>query len=235
MKDTHIRKFDTVYGTTDCYYGTDLRREFTDFFEKISISGWTALDLGCGEGRYSLYLARKGCHVDAVDRSAAGIRKLQDHAEEKRLPVTARVADIEEFDFDARRFDLVVAATVLDHLDDGPRRRAIAGIKDTLKPGGIAYINVFTESDPGFAHKKKAEQAWHPTAGPDRPAGKDVSETAECMEYYFKAGELRACFDDFDLLYYYEGTELDLSHGQAHHHGWACLLARKPGDATPPA
>ncbi|MEZ4550327.1 MAG: hypothetical protein R2874_07585 [Desulfobacterales bacterium] len=35
------------------------------------------------------------------------------------------------------------------------------------------------------------------------------------------------CSGDLEVLYYYEGTEPDLSHGRPHDHGWACLLARK--------
>jgi hypothetical protein len=57
---------------------------------------------------------------------------------------------------------------------------------------------------------------------------KNISDTAECMEYYFESNELKSFFCDFNIHYYYEGIEQDLSHGQPHDHGWACLLASKP-------
>lgn len=226
MKDAHIQKFDAVYGATDCYYGTELRPEFTNFLESHPVSGGRGLDIGCGEGRYALHMAKKGCHVLALDRSRAGIEKLRRRAQDQNLPIIAQAADIEEVAFENDEFDLIVAATVLDHLADELRRRTLAQIKAALKPGGIAYVNVFTESDPGFISKTAGKKnASSPEAGHLR----DISETAGCMEYYFKAGELHSCFRDFEIIYYYEGVEPDLSHGQAHHHGWACLLTRKPG------
>lgn len=225
MKESHIHTFNAVYRTADCYYGRDLRPEFTRYFDNRDIAGLEALDLGCGEGRYSLYLAGKGCRVTAIDRSPEGVRKLLSTAGKQKatvsaiVPVSAIVMDIAEFSFPESRFDIIVAATVLDHLENGLRQRAIAGVKGALKPGGIVYINVFTTEDPGFLLKT--------SAGAEQAA--DVSETAVCMEYYFKPGELKTLFADFQILYGYEGLEPDLSHGRPHHHGWACLLAQKPG------
>ena len=226
MKDSYIKKFDFVYGSEVSYYGFDLRQEFTDFFRNRDIETLTALDLGCGEGRYSLFLAQKGCRVHAVDRSSAGIDKLKKMAAEHCLPIQAEVLDIEDFQFQGRRYDIIVAATVLDHLQDPLRQQTIRSIKKALHPGGILYVNVFTVSDPGFKVKMAAAQKNNPENEAENDP-ENVSDTAECMEYYFGANELRQVFGDLEVLYYYEGMEPDLSHGRPHDHGWACLLAKK--------
>lgn len=220
MKDAYIKKFDAVYGSNDIYYGFELREEFTDFFKDKTIDNQTALDLGCGEGRYALFMARKGCNTLAVDRSTAGIKKLKKLAESHHLAISAQVIDIEDFVFAENQFDIIVVATVLDHLSGKIRQNVINGIKKTLKPEGTLYINVFTVSDPGYIKRMK---------NPDEPNSANISDTAECMEYYFDSNELKSLFCDFNILYYYEGIEPDLSHGQPHDHGWACLLAQKPG------
>ncbi len=218
MKDRSIEKFNTVYGTKACYYGYDLRKEFTDYFADKALENKTALDLGCGEGRYSLFLAQRGCRVHAVDRSAAGIAKLKKMAAAPPLPIDAAVMDIADFEFKPGGYDIIVAATVLDHLDQDLRQRTISNIISALKPSGILYTNVFTVSDPGFGVKMAA------AAQKNR---ENVSDTAECMEYYFAENELKQVFSDLAVLYYYEGTEPDTSHGRPHDHGWACLLAQK--------
>ena len=222
MKESHIRKFNSVYQTSDCYYGQELRPEFTDYFGNINSQGMQALDLGCGEGRYALYLARKGCRVTAIDRTPEGIRKLKFLADKTHLPISADVIDIADFVFPENRFDIIVAATILDHLTDELRQKTIAGMRSALKPGGILYVNVFTILDPGYLLKQAAANE-----NPLPEAGLDVSDTAFCMEYYFTPGELQSYFKEFTTLYDYEGLEPDLSHGRPHHHGWACLLAQK--------
>jgi len=45
----------------------------------------TLLDLGCGNGRDSLYLARKGLYVTAVDWSKSGLDQLRKLAEQKKI------------------------------------------------------------------------------------------------------------------------------------------------------
>jgi tellurite methyltransferase len=218
MKTNHVDKFNSVYAASENYYGVELRPEFTDYFSGRDCSGLVALDLGCGEGRYAIYLAELGCKVLAIDRSTVGIAKLSEKAEKKCLNIQAVAMDIAEFDFKQNRYDIIVAATILDHLPQGLLTEIVPRIKSGLKPGGILYVNVFTVLDPGYNLQKSPEES----------GSKNISDTAECMEHYFQSGELKALFMDFDIVYDYEGVEPDLSHGAPHHHGWACLLAKKP-------
>jgi tellurite methyltransferase len=220
MKQSHIDKFNGVYRNPSFYYGMELRQEFTDFFDHRDLAGKNALDLGCGEGRYSLYLARKGCRVTAIDRAEAGVEKLAALAESRQLDVHAHTMDVDAFEYDPNRFDIIVAATILDHLDEGRRIRLVETIRAGLKPGGILYASVFTVDDPGFLVQQGAADVPPNT----------VSDTADCMTHYFDRAELLRLFSDLHVRFYYEGVEPDTSHGRHHRHGWACLLAWKPMD-----
>lgn len=219
MDSTPTRTFNSVYSGNDCYYGLEVRPEFSDYFNGKNLNGMSALDLGCGEGRYGLYLAEKGCHVIGVDRSGVGLEKLKKMASEKNLRVETLKVDISEFDFEGASFDVIVAATVLDHLENAPRRRAIKGIKSALKPEGILYANVFTVADPGYKLKK---------GHTGNASTFNVSDTASGIAHYFAREELKSIFADFSIINYYEKVEPDHSHGRPHYHGWACLLAKKP-------
>ncbi|MFO8049464.1 MAG: methyltransferase domain-containing protein [Desulfosudaceae bacterium] len=234
MSDNSTATFNEVYDKPDFYYGREVRPEFVEFVQKRSLRGRLGLDLGCGEGRYSLYLARRGCRVTGIDRSEAGLTKLEKIARRERLPVTTRQLDVADFDYPEDAYDIVVAATILDHLDETARRRTIAGLKKTVKPSGIVYINVFTEADPGAAAGESGGESSRNSTGENTGldhAGR-VSDTAGCMAYYFAPEELKTLFDDWKIQYYYEGLEPDLSHGQPHYHGWACLLAIRPAESA---
>ncbi|MBS3757310.1 MAG: class I SAM-dependent methyltransferase [Desulfobacterales bacterium] len=219
MDSTRTQTFNTVYSGNDCYYGIEVRPEFSDHFKDKDLEGMSALDLGCGEGRYGLYLAEKGCRVVGVDRSGVGLEKLEKLASKKGVPIETRRTDLSEFDFPTASFDIIVAATVLDHLRDAVRRRTVKGIKTALKPGGILYANVFTVADPGYKLKK---------GNPGRISAAHVSDTAAGIAHYFAKDELKSVFADFSIINYYENVEPDHSHGRPHFHGWACLLAKKP-------
>jgi tellurite methyltransferase len=200
------------------YYGWDVRQEFREFLEQQNFNYTSALDLGSGEGRYSFYLADAGCVVTAVDASEVALEKLTRLALQRGLRIKTHLQDVADFTYQESRFELVIAATILDHLDGHDRTVVVQGIKQTLKPGGIIYANVFTKFDPGYL-----ERVNGPIVGRDR----EISDTAQCIEHYFDSGELQQLFSDFQTLYYYEGIEPDLSHGAPHYHGSASLIAQK--------
>ena len=214
------KTFNTFYGEHNFYYGLDVRPEFADYINANPPSERLGLDLGCGEGRYALFLAQKGCRVHCVDRSEAGLEKLSKAARLDDLSISIQKEDVADFVFRENCYDIIVAATILDHLDDKARSTVVNGIKASLKPGGILYANVFTTQDPGC-------QAEHSATNMKGTEG--VSDTSVFMAHYFEQGELKGMFDDFNIRYYYEGVEQDLSHGSPHDHGWASLLAEKPG------
>lgn len=212
------KTFNTFYGQKkDFYYGLDVRPEFSDYISSKPLVDKLGLDLGCGEGRYAIFLALNGCQVIGVDRSRAGLDKLEQIASSESLPIRTRLMDVGNFTFTENSYDIIVAATILDHLDTGLRSRIVDGIKTSLKPGGVLYANVFTVEDPGYQIEKKAD---------------DISDTSVFMAHYFEHDELRSVFQGLDICYYYEGMEEDLTHGSPHAHGWACMLAKKPMDRT---
>src|SRR5436305_12845369 len=89
--------FNHVYGKPDdpFYYGLKPSEELELFLNETHSPGGEALDLGCGEGRNSLLLARYGYHVHAIDASSQGIQKLETYADSQGLDsIDGEVADV---------------------------------------------------------------------------------------------------------------------------------------------
>ena len=91
----------------------------------------SALDLACGEGRNSIWLANQGWRVTGVDFSSVGIEKAKRLAGD--TSVTWVVADITAYEPD-RKFDLVIIVYV--HLDPSGMRSLFNNASDALAPGG---------------------------------------------------------------------------------------------------
>lgn len=120
--------------------------ELVDLLGELPAGG-SVLDVGCGEGRLSLFFARKGFHVVALDKSENGIRKLRRIVEREQLPINAFVQDLRTFKPDGV-FDLAVADGVL-HLVEKPHAdRLIRDIQGVTKSGGWNLIKIFTTRIP---------------------------------------------------------------------------------------
>lgn len=98
-----------------------------------------ALDLACGPGRHTIWLAEHGWKVTAVDSSAVALEMLK---REVHSGVTVVHADIEQgkFALPAESFDLVIDTFFL-------WRPLWPGIIRALRPGGT-FIGVFPTEAP---------------------------------------------------------------------------------------
>ncbi|HEX3393823.1 MAG TPA: methyltransferase domain-containing protein [Acidimicrobiales bacterium] len=119
-----------------------------DFARLGLVVGDRVLDLGCGGGRHAFEAHRRGAHVVALDRSAAettgvagllGAMRLAGEAPAIALG-TAVSGDAAGLPFPDATFDRVVAAEVLEHLDDD--RAAMAELSRVLRPGGTMAVTV---------------------------------------------------------------------------------------------
>lgn len=94
-------------------------------------TGRQALDIACGMGRHSKYLASQGFKVDALDISSVAIEQLQD------IPgVNATEVDFDTYVLPKGKYDLIVCTYFLE-------RRLFPQMMDALKPNGIILLETF--------------------------------------------------------------------------------------------
>jgi SAM-dependent methyltransferase len=96
-------------------------------------AGASVLDLGCGPGWISLFLAESGYRVTAVDLVPANVELTRARAERWGLEVDARVADMEQLKL-GTSFDLVVVYDALHH--SARQAEVVRGVAAHLRPGG---------------------------------------------------------------------------------------------------
>jgi tellurite methyltransferase len=209
--------FNRVYGTPDdpLYYGLKPSAELELFLKEMHLPGGEALDLGSGEGRNSVLLARYGYHVHAVDVSSQGIQKLEKYAHSQGLDsINGEVADVRKVQLATNFYDAIVAVTILDHITEEEGKTVAKAIIDSLKPDGFVFIEAFTIHDPAANESRNEDET--------------ISETASFVQYYFDEGELASWFSTLEILKYEEIMKYDDSHGEPHYHGLARLIGIKP-------
>ncbi len=107
-----------------------------------------ALDIGMGNGRNAIYLARKGWKVLGIDSSDAAIKQAQAGAARLGAQIDARKTRFEDLQLGPAQYDLILCMYVND-LAVKQARKIIAA----LKPNGILIVEDY-HADAAFANLK---------------------------------------------------------------------------------
>jgi 2-polyprenyl-3-methyl-5-hydroxy-6-metoxy-1,4-benzoquinol methylase len=112
----------------------------------------TAIDLGCGMGQNSIWLARQGWTVTGLDIAPNAIAAAREAAAAAGVGVDFLVADLREWQ-SAAVYDLVVSTYALPPRGSG-RRQALRAAAGAVAPGGTFLCAEFDQSlaDEGWMH-----------------------------------------------------------------------------------
>lgn len=114
--------------------------ELIDFFENYEPKG-KLIDVGCGQGRDSIALARLGYDVTGIDNSKLGIKQMTTKSNNENLKLAGLVGDIYEFD-NFQDFDIVLLDSMF-HFEKRDRKREsdlIVKIATKIEKGGLICI-----------------------------------------------------------------------------------------------
>jgi SAM-dependent methyltransferase len=176
------------------------------------------LDVGCGYGRDTRYLAAElGCHALGIDSSPAAIEAARkEHAAALRRTREAQfdaeylvsdVASLAAGSDGPGPFDVAFTCNVYHLLGPIGRREFAAAIAAVTRPGGLLFLSTMSPRDP--QHYAVGE----PVSGEER------SWVDKVYLHFCTAEELTRDFSAFELLDLDERSyEEAQASGQAHHH-----------------
>ena len=146
-------------------------------YEKLRV-----LDLGCGVGRNSIYVAEcfkdKDCVVECVDLLEIAIEKLQENAREREVETSIRgiQKSIEEYAIGEASYDFIMAVSALEHIDtEESFQKKLAEIRDGLRDKGVVCLVINSE-----VREKNAD------TGEVVDAQFEVNLPTETMQQYLK-------------------------------------------------
>jgi 2-polyprenyl-6-hydroxyphenyl methylase/3-demethylubiquinone-9 3-methyltransferase len=110
------------------------------------------LDIGCGAGVLAEALARQGFHVLGVDAAGEAIEAARAHAAGQDLPLAYRTGTAEELLAEGRRFPVITALEVIEHVPDP--RVFLATLRSLLMPGGQLFLSTLNRTPRSFLAAK---------------------------------------------------------------------------------
>lgn len=133
-------EFDKAYSSLSHWAWTDTRipRELKELIEAVKPR--TSLELGCGLGRFSKFMAGQKIQATGVDFSAVAIEKAKERVAGDNCKPTYLVGDVTNLKMLSQPFDVSFDVGCFHCLDKEGQQNYVKEIYRLLKPGGTHLI-----------------------------------------------------------------------------------------------
>ncbi len=148
--DPNLKKYQDIYSKPNSAPWTysQIPEELTDLIKnKILSSPGKVLEIGCGEGHQSIFLAKEGFNVTAIDESKNAIKFAKQNAVNQKVKVKFKVQEYRQIESYKEKFDFIFDWRFLHQLtDEIERDEYLKHISNLLKPMG-KYLSVAFSGD----------------------------------------------------------------------------------------
>jgi SAM-dependent methyltransferase len=211
--------YDDAYEAAPDLFGAGPEALLVDHWEALP-PGRPVLDLGAGQGRHALWLARRGITVEALDPSTVAVDTVRAAAEAEGLPVDPVRGGFESHPGAAAPYGGVLIFGLIQILRWDGIRELQRRVERWTAPGSLLFITAFSTRDEAFARLSRTLS----------PIGPRSFVTADGEPRTFlEPNEILTLFPGCAPLHHWEGLGPEHRHGDGppeRHHRIEAVLRR---------
>ena len=178
----------------------ELHPEFISFIGNSAFSHKTALDIGCGTGKYLKYLFDAGFNVTGVDSSETAIKMTGELLNGHGRFI---VADMYEYEYPINTYDFIISHCTLHH---GRKEKVISllmKIYQALQPDGRVFISLPSNEGKKHwimmsEHEMLDDGTCIPLSGPEKGLPHSFFSRAEIEQIFASYCNLKITFNECD-------------------------------------
>ena len=193
-------KFDENYSMHNNFFGEFPEEILVKHVGKIN-KGSRVLDIGAGQGRHAIYLAEKGCIVDAVDSSESAIDILRNLRHRK---INFIQKDISGFQSSPNHYSAILLFGILQILHPKKIKELTDNTQLWLKSGGLVFVTAFGKNDKKY---NDCRENWNEIAA------NSFESDDKRIRTFLQPNEILTLFNGFKIIHHWEGL------GKKHRHG----------------
>lgn len=178
------------------------------------------LDVGCGEGADSVFYAKHGYRVTAIDRNETYLNRFRAYRTDHKLSsLRIRMCDATAHRYPRNAYDVISCILVLCCMKRTEFDAMLTPMKRSVKPGGFIVMSSRNYLDPELNDYMHTQKMIEPNT---------FRHKEGCCKfvYFIEKGRLREVFSDFEILYYYEGYA-PCKYNQHPKHGDSYIICRR--------
>lgn len=153
------------------------------------------VDLGCGSGRHTVFLAQRGMEAIGIDRSPTGLRLAREWLDQEGLEAWLVLADVRRpLPLADAAWDALISTQVIHHALLSVVQGTAREISRILRPRGVLFVSVPSRADPEDACVEVKPGTFVPIRGSE----------AGLPHHIFSPEALAGLFPGFTILELYE-------------------------------
>jgi cyclopropane fatty-acyl-phospholipid synthase-like methyltransferase len=197
-----MAEFDDIYRQTENVLSTEPTKILEKFFHLID-KNKPVLDIGAGQGRNSIFLARNGFRVDAVEPSVIGINSLLEIIKNENLSINTYMEDFITFTPEIAQYSAILLFGLVQVISREELNLLLKKIDEWTSEGSLIYVT---------AHSVK-DQRYFKHSSEMKKIGKNSFSDGSKIRTYLEENEILDLFCEWDRVYHLEG------YGPEHRHG----------------